>query len=86
MQEFETRAVSELPVEASGKKTGLTATFRALPQGQAMLVPRKNPGRELSNLRNGWFSSLARAFLDRQIVSRVDREADGVWFWWEPRQ
>ena len=83
---FETRPIEELPARGPGGgyvKTGLTVAFGELPADLALLIP--SLGRKLNNVQSSSATYLARRYPDRQIRTRIDREKDGIWFWWEPK-
>ncbi len=86
MSEFKTRAIEDLPPPGQGKPHSLAPAvlaFGELPIGQAMLIP--GTGSRLEVLRTSKKAGFKNRYPDRQIHARLDRVANGVWFWWEPK-
>ena len=84
---FITRPVADLPPGLrADAKVGLTAAFRALPQDMAIFLPR-HEGRTFTQVCNSVTGNLVRVFRRKRLIhTRVDRSADGIWVWWEPRK
>ena len=82
---FETRPVANLPpsLKTSGVNSGFTAAFGQLPEGLALFVPAN--GKKARTIQAGLNGGLHHTYPHRRVRTRVDREKDGVWFWWEPK-
>ena len=82
-----TRPVADLPPAVKGGRGpgrgSFITFFSALPANEAVFRPRN--GYAWSSTRNATASWLIKTLRDRKIHSRIDRDADGIWFWWEPR-
>ncbi len=84
MSEYEIIDVDDLPGNRGGAgRAGLNDAFRNLPAGKALFVPRDQ--RDWQKLRSQVTANLARIDTTRSVHVRTDRDKDGVWVWWAPR-
>ena len=86
-QKWITRPVADIPAppqKVGGPRRGLTDFFRSLPAGEAVLV-EQGKVKTLRMRQCTTSGMLTRVFTERRVGSRIDHDANGVWFWWEPR-
>lgn len=79
--EFETKPISELSNVRA--KNDIRAAFEKLAPGMAMFIPR---GDRKTIVPGSFSGGFAVAFPDRKISSKLDKEKDGIWLWWEPKE
>lgn len=83
---FETRPVREVTQNSKrpGSAQPVLAAFGELPEGLALFVERGGAA-SIEYRRTSTRASLRSAFPHRKISTAIDRDKDGVWFWWEPK-
>ena len=84
--EYETLPVEQLPPGTRGgrgRAGSALRSYRALPEGTAMFVPLR--GEQTLTWLSRSLSKCTRRE-PRQAHTRQDRERNGVWLWWTPRE
>ena len=76
------------PAYSGGIQRGFTLLLRKLPEGRAVLRPRGKSSslKVATSSASSMATLLKRDFPDRAYHTRQDREDDGVWVWWTPRE